>query len=80
MGNIERQLRRIPKKYQERIFIAMAQITARQFAALDHKQLKGSDHLFRVRVGNYRIIYFDDGKKIIFEAVRKRDEATYSDF
>lgn len=80
MEKIEKQLRKIPKKYQERIFAAMAQITARQFTALNRKQLKGFDHLFRVRVGNYRIIYFDDGETIDFESVRKRDEATYADF
>lgn len=49
-------------------------------STLDIKRLKGYENIFRIRVGNYRIIYYDDGAKIILKAVRKRDEKTYSDF
>ena len=80
MTKIEKQLRAIPGKYRERVFLAMGQIMMRDFSLLDRLQLKGYENIFRIRVGNYRIIYFDDGENIIFKAVRRRNESTYRDF
>ena len=80
MGKIEKQLRKIPKAHRERIFAAIEQLVAHEFSVLDRKRLKGYEHIFRIRVGNYRIIYYDDGVDIILKAIRRRDEATYSDF
>jgi len=78
MGRIEKQLRGIPKKFRERIFTAIEHLMKRDFSALDRAQLKGYDHIFRIRVGNYRIIYFDDGKQIILKAIKRRNEKTYN--
>ena len=80
MGKIEKQLRKIPEKYRERVFSAIGQLMARDFSALDRKQLKRFENIFRIRIGNYRIIYHDDGDKIILKAIRIRNEATYNDF
>lgn len=80
MGKIEKQLRKIPERYRERVFAAIERLMARHFSALDRKQLRGYENIFRIRVGNYRIIYYDDGGEIILKAIRKRNEATYSDF
>ncbi len=80
MGNIEKQLRAIPLKDRERLQAALLQLVTRNFAALDRKRLRGYEHIFRIRTGNYRIIYFDDGVQLILKAIRKRDESTYHDF
>lgn len=80
MGKIEKQLRKIPEKDRERIFAALEQLLTRNFSALDRKQLKGYESIFRIRVGSYRIVYYDDGEEIILKAIRKRDESTYRDF
>ena len=80
MDIVEKQLRKIQGSYRERVYSAIEQIMARNFATLDRKLLKGYENIFRVRVGNYRIIYHDDGEKITLKAIRKRDERTYSDF
>ena len=80
MGNIEKQLRGIPDNDRERVFIAMERIVTRDFSSLDRKRLQGHKTAFRVRVGNYRIIYLDDGVNIVFKGVRKRDERTYKAF
>ncbi len=80
MGKIEKQLRTIPEKYRERIFTVIEQLMARDFSALDRKQLKGYERIFRIRVGNYRVIYYDDGAEIILKAVLRRNERTYSQF
>ena len=80
MTKIEKQLRAIPGKYRERVFMAIERIMVRDFALLDRLQLKGYENFFRIRVGNYRIIYFDDGENVVLKAVRRRDENTYRGF
>ncbi|MDO8649085.1 MAG: type II toxin-antitoxin system RelE/ParE family toxin [Candidatus Peregrinibacteria bacterium] len=80
MGKIEKQLRAIPRQYRERVFAAVEHLMVRDFATLDRKRLKGYENIFRIRVGNYRIIYHDDGENIILKAIKRRNEATYSDF
>ncbi len=80
MGNIEKQLRKIPPAYRERLIIVLEQLLQRDFSMLDRKQLKGYESIFRIRVGNYRIIYYDDGVEILLKAIRRRNEATYNDF
>ncbi|MBP7114086.1 MAG: type II toxin-antitoxin system RelE/ParE family toxin [Candidatus Peribacteraceae bacterium] len=80
MDKIEKQLRKIPERYRERIFVAIEHIMERDFIALDRKRLKGFENIFRIRIGNYRIIYHDDGEKITLKAIIKRDENAYRTF
>lgn len=80
MTKIEKQLRKIPEKYRERVFAAIERLMIRDFSTLDRKQLRGYESIFRIRVGSYRIIYHDDGNEITVKAIRKRDETTYRDF
>ena len=80
MGKIEKQLRKIPRPYRERIFDAIEQLMKRDFSVLDRKRLVGYENIFCIRIGNYRVIYYDDGQEIILKAIRRRDEATYNDF
>jgi mRNA interferase RelE/StbE len=80
MGKIEQQLRKIPELYRERIFLIVQKLQKRDFSELDRKKLKGYDSIFRIRIGNYRIIYQDDSAGIILKAILKRDENTYADF
>ena len=80
MDPLEKLFGRIPKKDRIRIHGALEQLLARDFSGLQRQRLKGYEDIYRIRVGNYRIIYFDDGSEIILKAVRKRNEATYSEF
>lgn len=80
MGNIEKQLRSIPGRDQERVFTVIEKLLNRDFSGLDWKKLKGYQNIFRIRVGNYRILYYDDGVHLIIKAVRKRNESTYKGF
>lgn len=77
MGKIEQQLRKIPRKERERIFRTLDTIYRREFTGLDRKKLKGFDHIFRIRVGTYRIVYEDNGTSIILKGILKRNESTY---
>ncbi|NOS67386.1 MAG: hypothetical protein HOO67_03405 [Candidatus Peribacteraceae bacterium] len=79
MDKVEKQLRKMPAKDRDRVMDAMEKIILRNFSGLNLKQLTGFKSIFRVRVGNYRIIYFDNGKTIIFESVSRKNETTYND-
>lgn len=77
MGNIEKQLRRIGTADRERVFQAIERLAKRDLQGLHCKKLKGYECIYRIRVGNYRIIYFDDGKQILLKAIKRRNESTY---
>ena len=80
MNRLEKLLQKIQEK--DRLFIekALLLLNMRKFEELDRKKLKGYGFIYRIKVRNYRIIYFDDGEEINIKAVRKRDESTYRDF
>ena len=80
MEKWRKQLRKIPQSSHRRVLEALLQLSVWDFSQLDRLQLKGYENIFRVRVGNYRIIYHDDGENITIKAIPRRDENTYSDF
>jgi mRNA interferase RelE/StbE len=74
--DVERQLRRIPKRQQERMVDAMRSFCSEPRPhGCEHLQ----DALYRVRVGEYRIIYavFDDEVVIVVCKVERRSEKSY---
>jgi len=76
--DVEKQLRRIPRKQQERVVEAMRSLRT-------EPRPPGSEHLddilYRIRVGQYRIIYaiFDEEVVIVVCKVARRSEKTYRD-
>ncbi len=80
MEQWQKQLRKIPRNDRDRIFAALTLLLQRDYSILNLKQLKGYQNIFRIRVGNYRIIFHDDGEEITLKAISRRDENTYKDF
>ncbi len=78
MDEIEKLLRKASKKDRERLLVALGSLQNGEATNLKIKKLTGSD-FYRVRIGDYRIIFaFDKSKKsIIIETVRLRNEHTY---
>ena len=76
--DVEKQLRRIPKKYQERLVETM-----RSFRSdpRPHRSEHLQDELYRVRVGSYRVVYaiFEDEVVVVVCKVGRRSERTYRD-
>ena len=72
-------LSKIPRKDRIAIQDTIAMIVLRIFENLDIKKLKGHKDLFRVRVGRYRVVYFDDGKDVMVRFIAIRNESTYRD-
>lgn len=76
--DVEKQLSRIPKKQRERVVETMRSLSGKPRPyGCQHLQ----DELFRVRVGQYRIVYavFDDEVIVVVCKVARRTERTYKD-
>ena len=75
-----KQMKKIPKQYQEAIFNDIDQLADfPNCKSLDIKPLKNHRYDYRLRVGKYRIL-FDDQETIqviAIQEVKKRDGRTY---
>lgn len=81
MDKINKALLKIPDKQRKAILAAAKQVQAGKLDNLDIKKLKGSSDLFRVRVGNYRlIILIQADRKSVVVDIAKRDDRTYRDY
>jgi mRNA interferase RelE/StbE len=74
----EKQLRRIPKNQRERLVTTMRSLRENPRPSGSQKL---DDVLYRVRQGQYRIIYavFDDDLVVVVCKVARRAEDTYRD-
>ena len=74
----KKQLERIPKKQRERLVAAMRSLSVEPRPP---GCIKLDERLFRIRAGQYRIIYavFDDELVVFICKAARRTEATYRD-
>ncbi len=79
MEQIQKQWRKISAKERAKIREIFQKIKNKDFRDLNRKKLKGYEHIYRVRVGNYRVIYFDNGEEILLKYLKRRDERTYKE-
>lgn len=79
MDRISKLLARIPEKHKLQVLVALDCLAdARCRATLMAEKLGGTQALYRVRVGKYRIIFHIDAlDRAIVDEVRPRNERTY---
>ena len=79
MDSIDKLLARIPKKHRLQLLEALECLSdPSEREVLKPEKLTGSKKLFRVRVGNYRIIFHTDERNCaIIDDIRLRNESTY---
>jgi mRNA-degrading endonuclease RelE of RelBE toxin-antitoxin system len=78
---IAKLLARLPPKQLVLLKPVITQVIHDDLEGLDVKALKGHEATFRVRVGNYRIIFKRlRGKPNNIILISKRSEKTYKDF
>ena len=77
---IAKLLAKLPPKQLQALLGVLVRINDGNLEGLDIKSLKGHRNNYRVRVGNYRIIFTisEKGRHTIL-LVAKRDEKTYKD-
>ncbi len=64
-----KELRQLPKETVSRILKAVEELSSNPFPNQTRK-LAGSEHSFRIRVGDYRIIYSVFSKVLTVEIIR----------
>lgn len=80
LAKASKALLKIDERYQQRIKNKVAELVAFPEVELDIKKLQGQDNQYRLRVGNYRVLFewIEGEPKIIeIQTVKKRDEQTY---
>jgi len=60
----EKRLKQLPRQDQERVVRAIIALAGEPFPRGSRK-LSGYDDVFRIRVGQYRVIYSVSGQKLI---------------
>ena len=63
-GTAERQLKKIRREDKVRILRAIS-LLASEPRPGGCKKMSGYDDIYRIRIGNYRVIYEIDGKRIV---------------
>lgn len=77
MNRIEKFLRGLRGKEREAILLLMTQLK-KDFRQIPHiKSLAGKQNWYRVRMGEYRIIFAIENGIVEIKKITKRDEQTY---
>ena len=71
--SVEKDLRKIAQKMHPIFFDAIENLTSNPFPQSKYKKLKGTINSYRLRVGNYRIIYEVDNAIMKITVYRIRD-------
>jgi mRNA-degrading endonuclease RelE of RelBE toxin-antitoxin system len=80
MDKITKFLKRLSSKEQERMMEVVTDIIAGNTAQYDSKKLKGHANIYRIRIGDIRVIYLDLKTERNIIAMDRRSEKTYKDF
>lgn len=75
MDKIKKLLRKISCKNREKLLIVIDRLESGD-KSLKVEKIKNSD-FFRVRSGDFRIIFHFDGKEAVIDSIRLRDDKTY---
>lgn len=78
MDKIEKALQRMNVKERHQIKQILQRLYSGNAKNLDIKKLKGRNDIFRIRKGNFRIMYWLKGREIFILAIERRRENTYT--
>lgn len=76
---LQKFLSRLPRKQREKLEPVLRQLHDGSTAQLDIKALAGKPHMYRVRVGRMRVIFYRDDSRFELRRVTNRDDKTYKD-
>ena len=78
MDKITKALQKLSAKERQKIKAVLTRLLAQETEGLDIKKLKDRNDVFRVRIGDLRIIYRVDSQgKTMILAIAQRNEKTY---
>jgi mRNA-degrading endonuclease RelE of RelBE toxin-antitoxin system len=77
MDKIEKALAKLSEKERNKIKQALTKLLSKEKQGMDIRKLKDRSDIFRLRIGDLRIIYRTDRDKISILAISRRNEKTY---
>jgi len=81
VDKINKALNKLSPKDREKLQQAFLLVVLGQTQGLNIKKLKGHQHLYRLRVGNARLVYLHpQGQQPVVLFVGRRNDQTYRDF
>ncbi len=80
MDKIDKFLKKLTAKERQQLKGVLELLLTGSSKTLDIKKLKGTEHIYRARTGNIRIIFQKEGKEIRLLEVSRRDENTYTKY
>lgn len=78
MDKLAKVLAKMPKADRQKIKTILLRVGQRDFSGLDFKKLTGRDDIYRVRQGDWRIIFRLVKDDIYILAVERRIDNTYN--
>lgn len=77
MDAIGKALKKLSAKERERVKEILAKLALGKTQGLDIKKLQGREDIFRVRKGDIRIVYRENGGVLSVLLIERRSEKTY---
>jgi len=78
VDKITKLLQKLSDKERQKVKTVLTKLLAGETSSLDIKKLKDRSDIFRVRIGDLRIIYRTDSKeKIVVLTIARRNEEIY---
>ena len=74
-GSTKKDLRKLPPQEIARILAEVELLAAEPFP-YGNEKLTGSEHTYRIRIGDYRVVYevLAQSKKVVIQRVRHRKD------
>jgi len=70
-SSAKKELKKIDRTEISKIFSEIEKLSQEPYPT-NHKKLLGTEHIYRIRVGNYRIIYSVINDELVIEVIRVR--------
>lgn len=70
-ASAKKELKKIDKVEIKKILIEIEKLTTEQYP-VNCKKILGTEHIYRIRIGNYRVIYSVQNAKLVIEIIRVR--------
>ena len=70
-ASAKKELRKIDKTEIPKILKVIEALSKEPYPT-NYKKILGTEHIFRIKIGNYRVIYSVENQKLIIEIIRVR--------
>ena len=70
-SSAKKELRKIDRTEISKIINEIEKLSQEPYPS-NHKKLLGTEHIYRIKIGNYRVIYSIENNELIIEIIRVR--------